>query len=110
MSIIPPTGEDPPNTGLGACSRVVTAGDVASLGKEEARLIYQNEYLFRPRPDQSHVRSGIRHSAVQHGPGRAIPEDRGVPVDGILGPASRPSTVRFRALQEDGSAADSMVV
>lgn len=75
-------------------SRVVTAGDVASLGKEEARLIYQNEYLFRPRLEQINrmsVRVFALDSAVQHGPGRAIrwlQKIAGVPVDGILGPVS----------------------
>lgn len=76
------------------CSRVMTAEDVAGLGKEEARVIYHNEYLVKPKIDKIHnisLRVLALDSAVQHGPRKAIrwlQKIARVPADGILGPVS----------------------
>ena len=55
--------------------RIVTSEDVAALGKDEARQIYESEYLVKPKISKIHnvvLRVFVLDSAVQHGPNRAI--------------------------------------
>ena len=74
--------------------RIVTAEDVAGLDEDEARQIYESEYLVKPKIDKINsvfLRVFVLDSAVQHGPGKAIrwlQKIVGAPVDGILGPMS----------------------
>ena len=73
---------------------LVTVNGVKSLGEDEARQIYEREYLVRPRIGEIKsisLRVFMLDSAVQHGPRRAIrwlQKIAGVPVDGIIGPVS----------------------
>lgn len=72
----------------------VTGYEVKALKEEEARAIYHDEYLVKPKLDKinsSRLRAFAVDSAVQHGPGRAVrwlQEIVGAPADGILGPVS----------------------
>ena len=77
-----------------ASGNLVTAEDVAELDEGEARVIYESEYLEKPKIDKINrvsLRVFVLDSAVQHGPARAIrwlQKIAGAPVDGILGPVS----------------------
>ena len=72
----------------------LTAEDVRGLQEEEARSIYRDEYLEKPKINKINrvsLRVFVLDSAVQHGPARAIrwlQKIAGAPVDGILGPVS----------------------
>jgi lysozyme family protein len=72
--------------------RPATLDDVRNLTREEARKIYENEYLHRPKIDRisdQALREQVLDAAVLHGPATAVKmlqRALGVDDDGAIGP------------------------
>lgn len=70
----------------------VSSEDVAALTELEARAIYRNLFIIRPRFDQIHdpkLRVLVIDTGVNHGPEAAVAmlqRALGVPDDGVFGP------------------------
>lgn len=81
----------------------VVASDIAVLTEQEARVIYEMEYIQKPgfeAIDDDPLRGLLVDSAVNHGPATAIKwlqSVLGVPPDGKIGP------VTLKALEESYS-------
>jgi peptidoglycan hydrolase-like protein with peptidoglycan-binding domain len=75
----------------GVPANSITEKDIRDLREEEARAIYQREYITRPKIDQlpPEIQANVADMGVNAGPKRAVKilqKMLGVTADGIIGP------------------------